>query len=375
MRVCHVCSGHSADDGRVYHRACRSLADAGYDVHLVAVGREEGGSYQTDGVTVHPLPRVAGSLRRITRRTRVARMAAAITPDLFHVHEPELLAPVVRRAGARPVIWDVHESYLDRLADRPWIPAWLRPAVRTAWDRQERRLVRRCAGVVVATDRLADRYRELGARVEVVANYPITAPTGLATDAGAVRDPSACVFTGTIDPDRGLMETIEALALLEARGVDVSLDLAGPAVPGYAETLLRHAGRLGVGGRVRYHGYLTMERARALQRTAAIGLVPHLPRGNNLTAWPVKMFEFMAAGLPMVYSDLPSHQEIAGACGAGVSVDPTRPEQIADGISRLARDPGLARELGENGRRAVLERYNWGRESVRLLDLYKEVLG
>ena len=87
---------------------------------------------------------------------QVAARAAALKPDLFHVHEPELLGPVIARAGSTPVIWDVHESYLDVLAERRWIPGFARPAARIAWNWRERRLVARCAGVVVVTERIAN---------------------------------------------------------------------------------------------------------------------------------------------------------------------------------------------------------------------------
>src|SRR5271157_277240 len=211
MRVCHVCSGHSSDDARVFHRACRSLANAGYEVHLVAASPAMG-LYTDGGVIIHPLPsfppRVSGSLRRMARRFRVARLANDLCPDLYHVHEPELLGPVIDRAGSSPVIWDVHESYLDVLMDRPWLPRWLRPSARFAWDRRERHLVRRCAGVVVATDLIAPRYRAIHDKVLVVANFPILSEPPRAVPPSN-RAPS-CVFTGTIAPNRGILQVIQA---------------------------------------------------------------------------------------------------------------------------------------------------------------------
>jgi len=104
-------------------------------------------------------------------------------------------------------------------------------------------------------------------------------------------------------------------------------------------------------------------------------LVPHLPIGNNLAAVPVKMVEFMALGLPIVFSDLPNHHELPGSSGAGIAVDPIRPEQIADAVERLIKNPELARRMGEAGRRAVHERLNWRIESLKMFDLYHEILG
>jgi|GEM_PF-4299936 len=114
MRVCHVCSGHSEDDGRVFHRECVTLAEAGYEVHLIArSARHE--AHSNRAVSIHPLPDPKSRQERLARRWSVARMAASLCPDLYHVHEPELIGPVLAVAGPHPVIWDVHESYLDVL--------------------------------------------------------------------------------------------------------------------------------------------------------------------------------------------------------------------------------------------------------------------
>src|SRR5947209_1979853 len=89
MRVCHVCSLHTADDNRVFHQECRTLAEVGYDVHLLAIAGTSQ-PYTDQRVTIHPLP-PCSRLESFARRSSVARMAAELQPDLFHVHEPELL--------------------------------------------------------------------------------------------------------------------------------------------------------------------------------------------------------------------------------------------------------------------------------------------
>jgi glycosyltransferase involved in cell wall biosynthesis len=306
-------------------------------------------------------------------RAQIAQRAVDLNPDLFHVHEPELLGPIVARSGGRPVVWDVHESYLDVLMDRDWIPRPLRTAARLAWDRRERALLRRCSAVVAATDRVAHRYIPLHRDVVTVANYPdLDELAGLPT---AERDGKTLVYAGTIVPNRGLREVFSALALLRDRGVEVRLTLAGRGEDEYLRTLFGEAERLGVRHLVNYHGVVSRTEAIGLQNSSSIGIISGLPVGNNLAAVPVKMVECMALGLPLVYSDFPSHAEVAGRSQAGIAVDPTRPADIAAAIERLVRNPGLARELGENGRRGAREKFNWGAERAKLLELYGRILG
>ena len=369
-RICHICSGHTVDDGRVFHRACASLASEGYDVHLIARG-EDPHPFTRKGVIVHPLPQPPNRAARMLERGKIAELASALNPALFHVHEPELLGPVLARAGSRPVIWDVHESYMDVLLDRPWIPRTFRPLVRGAWDRQERILIRGCAGIAAATDGVAARYRSLHPEVVVIANVPSIHPDPF--DPSASRDGRTCVFTGVLGDNRGLHETLTALRILKGRGLDVPLELAGGS-RNYAESLLREACVMGIRDQVKYLGILKKEETIAVQNSSSIGLVPHLPYGNNLLAWPVKMLEFMSVGLPLVYSDLPGHAEIVADSGAGIAVDATKPESIADAIEFLIENPDTARQMGLSGRRAVQQRLNWEVESRKLIRLYERCL-
>ncbi|MFZ3014022.1 MAG: glycosyltransferase, partial [Nitrospira sp.] len=225
MRICHVCNGHSADDGRVFHRACCELAKAGYEVHLLAQGKGTQ-PYKEKGVIVHPLPEPCSRMERYTSSARVAQMAVDLKPDLVHVHEPALLGPVIARARSRPVIYDVHESFLDMLIESKWLPFWAKPVARFAWDHWERRLVQRCAGVVVVTEPIAKRYAAFHPNVRIVANYPERQASEHLPP--VTRDGCTCVIAGALTRDRGLLEVFKALAILRQRGLEVPLALAGP---------------------------------------------------------------------------------------------------------------------------------------------------
>jgi glycosyltransferase involved in cell wall biosynthesis len=205
-----------------------------------------------------------------------------------------------------------------------------------------------------------------------VANYPDLSDLEAVPE--AARDETACVYAGTILPNRGLAEVLGALAILQKKGLDVKLLLAGNGSKQYLHRLFGLAEQLGVSSLVSYKGVLSRRDALFLQSRAGIGLVPGLPVGNNMAAVPVKMVECMALGLPVVFSDFPSHQEVAGAYEAGTAVDATNPLQIAAAVENLIKNPDLARAMGENGKRAVLQKFNWSFERRKLLELYDAIL-
>ncbi len=350
------------------------MAQAGYEVHLIATDKNPA-SYKSGDVTIHPLTFPKSRFERLSRRWRVADIAAEVAADLYHVHEPDLLGPLLNRIGDKPVIYDVHESYLDLLGHRSWIPVLVRPLVQSLWQRSEAKCVRKCRAIVTVAEPIAERYLKLHERVEIIRNFPDLSLDEFHGVPLHSREP-ACVLAGTLNGDRNLANMVLAIGLLRKRNITISLWLAGKwDSPEYERKIQKLAADEGVSDQVRYSGILPHKDAVALEARASIGMATVLPTGNFLKTLLIKLFECMALGLPVIYSDFPLFQQYVREYGMGVAVDPKKPEQIADALEYLLKNPQIAQQMGRMGRRAVEEKYNWSREGTRLLALYREILG
>ena len=93
----------------------------------------------------------------------------------------------------------------------------------------------------------------------------------------------------------------------------------------------------------------------------------------SLDNFPTKVYEYMAAGLPVIVSDYPFMRRSVQEDGFGLAVDPADVQAIAKAIQMVLSDAGAARQMGENGRKAVLNKYNWGIEEKKLFALYAEL--
>lgn len=373
IRVCHVCSGHTSDDSRVLHKECRTLAQAGYEVHLIATDKNQS-CYKSGDISIHPLPPPYSRFERISRRWKVADIAERVHADIYHVHEPELLGPVLSRVGEKPVIYDAHESYLDVLGQRRWIPRPFRPLVKALWERIEPGLVKKCRAIVTVAEPMAERYSALHKRVEIISNFPDL----LCEEFNRVspRDrQQACVFAGTLKRDRNIANMVRAIGMLRKRNVTLQLWLAGKwESDEYEQAIKKLADQEGVADQVHYSGVLSHKDAVALESRANIGMVALLPIPNTLKTLPIKLFECMALALPVIYSDFPLLQKYVREYRVGVAVNPESYEQIADAMEYLVNNPQIAEHMGRMGRRAVEEKYSWFREGEKLLALYKEIL-
>jgi len=126
--------------------------------------------------------------------------------------------------------------------------------------------------------------------------------------------------------------------------------------------------------RVEFVGKLERDEVKALLEESKMGLVTLHPTINYIDALPVKMFEYMLAGIPVIASDFPILKDIVNKERCGICVNPLDSRAIGEAIEYLATHDDEAEAMGKRGKEAVIEQYNWGVEEQKLLKLYKEVV-
>jgi len=360
--IVHITTVHGAADTRIVQKECRSLIDAGYRVVLIVASSDDP---QVPGLVVRRLPRAGSRLRRLSVGAAMAlRLAVRERGDLYHVHDPELIpvALVLKLLGKR-VVYDAHEHLPRQVMSKYWIPLALRGPVAWAAGRLEALADRFLDGIVVANASTAPRFR--ASHTALVANFA-RIPGGGTPPALAARSNTA-IYVGGLSEHRGMGKMVEAVRLL-ARP-DVRLLLIGPLeAPGRPPDLD------GLEGQVELTGRLHLDRVETLLRDARVGLSVLQPIPNYMSNYPTKLFEYMAARLPVIASDFPLYRDVVETAGCGLVVDPTSPAAIAEGIAHLLDHPDEAQAMADRGREAAIDRYSWDAASRALLQLYEQIL-
>lgn len=364
MKVVHLTSAHPRYDSRIFLKQCQSLAEAGHEVTLIVadgLGNEQMGRIQILDVGA----RGSRLQRAILSSRAVVQRGLDVDAELYHLHDPELLPGALKlKKQGKHVIFDSHEDVSQDILTKPYLPVALRRGVASGFGVFERFVCTKIDHVVAATPTIRDKFIAAGIPSTDIKNFPIIHE--LESNAPWSHKANQICYVGGIAAIRGLHEMVAAMALCTH---GTRLALAGEFNEGPLRQRVvtldgwRHVDELG-----------QLQRAgvkETLARSFA-GLVTLHPTTAYLSSMPIKMFEYMSAGIPVIASDFPLWRAIIEKEDCGICVDPLNPASIAQAIDWLAANPEEARRMGQNGQVAVQNIYNWQHEAKTLVELYKE---
>lgn len=368
-----ISSVHTWNDTRVLFREAETLG-MHYDVELHAVASFKRRNHnKVEVIGLPQLPRWARPISWVV----IGWRAWWSTATVVHFHDPELLPlGVLLKFLGKKVIYDVHEDVYQDILQKVWLPKYLRVVLAGIYRFWER-LGDYCLSVIVtATEKIATDFHN--PRTVVIKNYPPLDYFKSIKRRGYQRTlgpgtPLRLVYVGSLNRNRGSIQMIEALRFLPT-DLDYHFDVVGsfPEERGLESDIMTAVQP--VAGYVTFHGRMEFPEAVKLMSRANIGLVCTQPTVNDLSGLPLKLFEYMAAGLAVVVSDFPLWHQYVNDYQACDLVDPTNPQRIAEGIMRLAdrlhTHDGVLAAAAER----IIKRYNWESEGHKLLHLYSTLV-
>lgn len=363
VKICHISTVHPRYDVRIFHKEAASLAQWYEVVLLVADGLPK---ETKRGVKIMALPSVKNRLQRFyTSLVKIIRLARAQRAEIYHLHDPELLplGIILKWSGAR-VIYDVHEDLPRDVMRKRWLPRWIRRPLAFIIERIEIFCARRFDGIIAATQTIADRFKAYNENSLAIHNYPLLKefPTAVAVN---TRNKKFC-YVGIVLSDRGIQTLLDCIV-----DTDYTLVLAGN-IPeqGLEQQLRTHPGWQ----RVDFRGWQDRQGVRNIMKECFAGVVTLDPTQAYRESLPVKLFEYMAAGLPVVASNFTLWEKLLGAKNCCLFVNPNDKKDIFAALDRLHQNPSDAIRLGANGRAAIEHQFNWSHEAKNLQAIYARLL-
>jgi len=361
--VTHISTVHPAFDTRIFHKECKSLAASGMNVNLVITHDKE---EVIDRVRIIPLPKFNNRLTRIFIKPFFAFSIALKTKaDIFHFHDPELIPiGLLLKICGKKVIYDVHEDVSSDILDKYWIPKRLRFLISFVFREFESFSSRFFDGIITSTPYIRNIFVKFNSNSVNINNYPIIDENIRSTLKKGTEEKEKIVsYIGSISKERGIFELINAF-----HGTDTKLYLAGTMSPrNLLKTLEKEEGW----ENVVYFGQVGRNEIYSILAASQAGICTLHPTACFINSVPIKIFEYMNAGLPIVASKFPFWEELLKDIDNAVFVDPLSPKEIREAIKNLIEDEKKCISMGERGIKAVKNIYNWDIEKERLINFYK----
>ena len=369
-----VTSIHDDFDKRVWRHAV-SMADNGFQVHLICPWSVKDRD-KLDGVILHPFPRVQRRRNRpiiIPQRIWMRLKPLLKQADIIHFHDIDLLPWMALLALFKPIVYDVHENYADEMLVRDWIPHYLRRPLYWMVHAGQHVFARIVKNVVLVTEAQNKDFRTPINRI-VVPNYASSRLLNDVNDDYMEREPTV-IFTGAQYVNNGSLLFLEiAKRILEENPRIKFFATDWFESEGFRNRYLVELESRGLQGAVTLLPMVPSTEIVKVLNQATIAVNPVLRVRKQIRAINTKLFEFMAAGIPFVTSDLPYPTSLVGKTGAGLLAQPEDVNTFVRQIRCLIEDREYAQCIGSKGQEAFKESYSWESLIPSLNEYYRQIL-
>ncbi len=370
--IIHLTTLHPRADSRIYFKEVETLASSlPHKVILMVADGRGNKNDEKNNISVYDLGVLGGGRlgRWLFGSWRAFFSIKKNRPTVVHFHDPEQipLAILLKIIGYK-VIYDIHENLPRQILSKDWIPEILRKPIAEIMRCLEWLAAKVFDAIVPATPKIAERFPV--DKTAIIQNFPVVKEMLGFMQVPYIQRPKAFAYAGYITKARGIFEVVQALHMLhEINGI--RLDVAGKFTQRGLEDELK---LLPGWPLVKFHGWLSREQLALFLGSVRVGLVLHHPIPNEIDAQPIKLYEYMSAGLPIIASNFPLLKQIIEDVGCGLTVDPLDIRAVAAAMRWMLENPADAEAMGQRGRQAVLRIYNWDVEAVKLINLYNKIL-
>ena len=365
FKICHISTVHFVFDNRIFYKECKTLSEAGYDVYLIATHNKE---ESIDGVHIIPLPDKKGRFYRFfVKDWLVLVRAIKLNAKIYHIHDPELIfIGIILKILGKRIIYDVHEDVSKQILNKEWLgPYFIRKSIAVFFKFIEHTFSLCFDGIVAATEGIAKKFPKQ--KTVVARNFPILKLIDKTEPIKENRgNKFIIIYAGGLTRIRGIKEIVRSLSYLQGKA---ELWLLGK---WESDSFENECKSLDSWKYVKYFGFRLPGGVYSCMKTADLGIALLYPVKNYLNSLPVKSFEYIACGIPIVMSNFPYWKKIFK--DYALFANPKDPLDIAGKIKIFMDNEELRVKMGNKGKLAAQNVYSWEAESKKLLKLYKELL-
>lgn len=345
------------------HKICSSLIKHGYSVQLV--GRRL--SYSRKIEFPFPYKRFSlwfnsGPLFYLNYNLRLLIFLLFTRADILIANDLDTLTAnfLASKIKGKPLVYDSHEYFTE-------VPELInRKKVRDIWLRMESYLLPRLKYAYTVSEKVAESYsNKYGLKMEVIRNFPKELILDK-EESEEDKEGRTIIYQGALNIGRGLEELIEAINLSEG----LKLIIAGTGdIDQSLRTIVKQNN---LESRVVFLGRVEPEQLKSTTKRAMIGVSLEKPMGLNYQyALPNKVFDYIHAEVPVLYSPLSEIVSVLSEFKVGEELVSHEPESIAKQLENMLSSDNYI--FWQDECRKAAKKLNWESEEKKLIALIKSI--
>jgi glycosyltransferase involved in cell wall biosynthesis len=376
LKVCILTSVHKPFDVRIFYRQAITLAQCGHRVMLLA--HADFDSRREKGVFVKGIARPRNRFFRLLNLLRFLSKSLNEKAGVYHFHDFELL-PIglaLKMLTKKTVFYDCHENYPETAYERVWLPDRFKPLLVRIIAWFEPTVARRLDCVICVVPDQQQRFISAGCRTTLIRNVPRLEMFESVVRQNLPKE-NRIIYLGGLTVVRGARLLVDIMAEVKKTHPHIKLLCLGPFNESYVEREVKnYIKERQVDDVIEHIPFVAHESVPDYLVRSKIGLLPWQPNQQMLKmVFPNKVLEYMACGLPIVASDIPSMKYLISEAQSGILVKADDFMEHAKAIRFLLDHREEMERLGAAGRAFVHKKYSWATEEKKLIELYQNFTG
>lgn len=297
--------------------------------------------------------------------------------DAIHIHDLPLsrIGTEVKTKFKLSLVIDLHENWPALIKIAPHTNTFLGRMLSSnkQWIEYERKMLPEADNIITIIEEARDRVIGLGidpgkiCMVSNTINFENLSITAKKKEPGTFT----IFYGGAINRHRGLQIVLKAISICPEKRPEVRLWIVGDG--SFRKGLEKLSSKLNISRYIQFFGYKPFNEMVEILAEADVAIIPHLRTDNNDASSPNKLYQYMYLNKPIISSDCTSLKRIIIETNTGFIYKNDSPEDLTKLIETLQNNTSLLDEIDNNGRKAVMEKYNWNVDKERLIEAYRQI--
>ncbi len=369
--VCHIISGYHRIDARIFQRQCKSLSNFGFNVLILTNDNES--DEVIENIKIYNTGRFWKSRIKVLlfAKYQFFKKAIALNADIYQLHSPELLSLGLKlKKKGKIVIYDAHEDLPRHIMEKEWIPLLFRKPLSVFIEFYMNSILRNYNEIISPHSHVIDQFRKISGNVTVIANFPLINNSYKGDFNNYKNLDQVMCYSGTVYSYSNQEVILSAMNNIQ----DVKYFIAGYIESNHLEKL----SKIESFKRVKFFGRIPWKNLQNFYNNSVLGLVIYdykLNLGYKLGSFGTnKIFEYMEAGLPVICTDFELWKMVVDKYKCGICVEPNNQVQLENAIRYLIEFKEQAFQMGQNGRNAIINEYNWATQESLYVKIFNKYI-